>query len=120
VINVDELLTTTLKSVGVPVKRLLYDVQPGEVKPDSFITFLLLLNADDEFADDDAVANRSFYRADVFAKSGVMALVRKTRKALKAAGFYGVTVVTEIYEESTGYHHVPVEFYFMDYPETEE
>ena len=32
----------------------------------------------------------------------------------KAAGFYGITINAEVYEQDTGYYHVPVEIKYME------
>ena len=33
---------------------------------------------------------------------------------MKEAGFYGITFDPEVFEESTGYYHIPVEFKYME------
>jgi len=33
---------------------------------------------------------------------------------LKEAGFYGITVDPEVFENETGYYHVPVEIKYME------
>ena len=107
--GVDSLLKTTLLSLGVPVERLRY-----RGKADVYMTFQLLTGQETEFADDDATAYEHYYRLDIFSKGSYTALLRRTESALKAAGFYGITVCAEIYEEATSFYHVPIEFYFME------
>ena len=41
-------------------------------------------------------------------------LMRSAKRALKEAGFYGITFDPEVFEENTGYYHVPVEFKYME------
>jgi len=36
------------------------------------------------------------------------------KTALKAAGFYAITIDAETYEQDTGYYHVPVEIKYME------
>ena len=42
------------------------------------------------------------------------ALLQRLKTALKAAGFYGITINAEVYEQDTGYYHVPVEIKYME------
>ena len=107
--GVDSLLKSTLLSLGVPVERLRY-----RGKAEAFITFQLITGQETAFADDDATAYEHHYGADIYAKGDYIALLRRTENALKAAGFFGITVNAEIYEEATGFYHVPIDFYFME------
>ncbi len=36
-------------------------------------------------------------------------MLRRTKQALQAAGFYGIVVDPEVYESDTGFYHVPIE-----------
>ena len=49
-------------------------------------------------------------------KNPMVALQKNThlKTALKAAGFYGITINAEVYEQDTGYYHVPVEIKYME------
>lgn len=107
--NVDSLLKTTLEGLGVPVERLKYG---GKAK--TFITYQLVVGREVHFADDDNEAEEYTYRADIYSRVDYIALMRNTKRTLKEAGFYGITFDPEVYEESTGYYHVPVEFKFME------
>ena len=107
--EVDKLLTKTLLSIGVPVERLLFGG-----KADSFITFQLITKQETAFSDDDGAAIESFYRANIFSKNDYTDLLHRTYSALKEAGFYGITVNSEIYEHDTGFYHVPMDFYYTE------
>ena len=85
--NVDALLKTTLEGLGYPVERLKYD---GKAK--TYITYQLVVGRDVHY----------------------IALMRSAKRALKEAGFYGITFDPEVFEENTGYYHVPVEIKYME------
>lgn len=107
--RVDGLLKSTLSSLGVPVERLRFT---GEA--DTYITFQLLSGREDAYADDDGNAYEHYYGADIFTKGNYLALLQQMKRALKAAGFYGITVNAEMYEKDTELYHVSLDFYFME------
>ncbi len=108
-VNVDGLVKSTLAGLGKPVERLRFTKEA-----ETFITFQLILAKDAAFADDESTAKEYLYRADIYSRSDYIGLVRQAERALKAAGFYGVTVNAEVYESGTRYYHVPIEFYYME------
>lgn len=107
--DVDSLLKTTLEGLGVPVERLVFTGNASV-----FFTYQFVLGADTAFADDESGAEEFLYRVDLYTKGDFFALIRRTKQALKAAGFYGVTVDPEVYEQDTGYYHVPIEMKYME------
>jgi hypothetical protein len=107
--TVDSVLKTTLEAQGVPVERLRY-----KGKADTFITFQIIYGRDTCFADDDSEGTEYTYRIDIFSKQDYIALLRNTTRALKEAGFYGITVDPEVFESETGYYHIPVEIKYME------
>lgn len=102
--DVDSLLKTTLEGLGVPVERLAYT---GNAP--AFFTYQFLLGQDTAFADDDSEAEEYLYRVDLYTRGDFFTLLRKTKQALKAAGFYGITVDPEVLEPDTRFYHVPIE-----------
>jgi hypothetical protein len=107
--RVDNLLLSTLLTLGLPVERLRF---AGEAE--AFITFQIISGSETEFADDDGQAYEYLYRVDIFSKTDYITLMRRAEKALKAAGFYGITVNAEIYEHDTGFYHIPLDIYYME------
>ena len=108
-VDVDSLLKTTLKGLGVPVKRLKYD---GRAK--TFITYQLVVGRDAHFADDESEAEEFTYRVDIYSKSDYIPLLRRLKMALKNAGFFGIVFDPEVFESNTGYYHIPVEIKYME------
>ena len=51
---------------------------------------------------------------NIYSKTDYFALLQRLKTALKAAGFYGITINAEVYEQDTGYYHVPVEIKYME------
>ena len=41
----------------------------------------------------------------------------RTAQALKAAGFYGLVIDPEVYEQDTGFYHVPIEAKYYEQTE---
>lgn len=109
---VDELLKSTLDELGVPVERLKFS---GEAE--TFIVFHLTNADDDEFADDEPIIHEHQFRIDFFSKGNYMALVKQAKAKLKAAGFYGISVNAEFFEESTGYNRISLDSFFMEVQE---
>lgn len=107
--SVDSLLKTALLTVGVPVERIFYD---GEAE--TFITFQIIVGTETGHADDESGATEFVYRVDIYSKTNFITIMRRTIRAVKAAGFYGVSVESETYESDTGYYHVPLEIKYME------
>lgn len=105
----DEAIKTALDTLGVPVDRLFYD---GEAP--SFVTYQLVVGIPGGFADDEYTHEEYTYRVDVYSRTEHIPLLRKAKQALRAAGFYGLTVDPEVYENETGYYHIPLEIKYME------
>ena len=107
--NVDALLKITLKELGYPVERLKYD---GKAK--TYITYQLVVGRDVHFSDDENGAEEFTYRVDIYSRGDYIALMRSAKRALKKVGFYGITFDPEVFENDTGYYHVPMEIKFVE------
>lgn len=107
--DVDSLLHSTLKGLGVPVERLKYGGKAA-----SYITYQLVVGRDTFFSDDEEGAQEYTYQVHIFSKKDYFALIQSAKKALKAAGFYGIEIGAEVYEQDTGFYHVPVEIKYME------
>ena len=106
--DVDTLVKTTLEKLGYPVERLIYTG-----KAETFITYQIVVGLDTHFSDDES----GTYWLEYYVKENrvdYIALMRSAKRALKEAGFYGITFDPEVFEENTGYYHVPVEFKYME------
>ena len=107
--NVDSLLKAELEKLGVPVERLKYGGKAA-----CFIVYQLVVGRDVHFSDDENGAEEFTYRVDIYSRGDYIALMRSAKRALKEAGFYGITFDPEVFEENTGYYHVPVEIKYME------
>lgn len=103
------ILKQTLDTLGVPVQRLTYS---GSAE--TFITYQCITSTETAFADDDNEAEEFLYRVDIFSRRDYIALLRQTKRALKLAGFYGVTIEAELYENDTRFFHVPINAYYCE------
>lgn len=107
--NVDSTLKAFLDTLGVPVARLKYTGRAA-----CFIVYQLVVGRDTSFSDDEADAQEYSYQVHVYSKTDYFALLQRLVAGLKAAGFYGITINAESYEQDTGYFHVPVEIKYME------
>jgi len=107
--DVDDLVKLTLESLGLPVARIFFTG-----KAESWITYQLLLGRETGHADDEAVREGFLYRAHVFSRTNYLPIVKRVRKVLKAAGFDSIEFEAEIYEEDTGFYHIPIKFNFTE------
>ena len=108
-IDVDSLLKSTLSAQCPNVARLLF-----KGKANVFITYQLVMARDTDPADDELHGTEYLYRVGIYSKTDYIALLSKTKRALKEAGFYGLVINPEDYEEDTGYFHVPIETKYYD------
>lgn len=76
-------------------------------KEDTYITIQLISSRAIVHADDDFDRMRSRYRIHLFAKEGHVKLYKRIIKALKADA-HDIFVEAELYENDTGYHHIPI------------
>lgn len=107
--NAENAVKTALDSLGVPVARMIYNG-----KADTFITYQLVLSGEMAFSDDDNEAEEFLFRIDIYSRRDYIALLRRTKRALKAAGFYGVAVQAELYEDDTQLFHIPLNVYYCE------
>ena len=68
-------------------------------------------------ADDETHGTEYTYRVDIYSKRDYIALLRRAKQALKAAGFYGLVIDPEVYEKDTGFYHVPIEAKYYEQTE---
>ena len=91
-----------------PAARLVWKVRKGQEKPKTYYTFQRITRIPATSADDEVKEETETYLVRIVTKCDFEALVDKTVKALREAG-YGVTSVDqEVYEEATGYWIVPI------------
>lgn len=107
--TVDSLLKTTLETVCPNVERLRFTG-----KAQTFITFQIVTSREVDHADDENGGTEYFYRFDLYSKTDYIALLRRAINALKSAGFYGISIDPEVFENDTGFYHVPVEIKFLE------
>lgn len=100
---VASLLKETLQSLNKPVSRLSY-----KGKAATYFTFQRILIQPVGYADDESSNELHTFRVDLFSKSDFTTLLKSTLEALKAAGFTISSVDPEIYENDTGFYHVPI------------
>jgi hypothetical protein len=101
---VDTLLNTTLEGLGHPVARLFYG---GEA--DTYITFQIVSCRGVDAADDVNTREETIYQVNIYSKVDYTSLLENAMVALRAAGFRGITVGSETYEQDTEYYHVPIQ-----------
>jgi hypothetical protein len=106
---VTDTLTTALKSLGKPVSRLVY-----KGKAETYFTFQTVISQPSGYADDDSTHTLHTFRVGLFTKGDFTTLLSNTLTALKQAGFTISSVDAEIYENDTGFYHVPITIKVME------
>lgn len=110
--TVDCLLKSTLDALCPNVARLFFRGKAG-----TYITYQLVSSEDMAAADDETHGTEYTYRVDIYSKRDYIALLRRVKQALKAAGFYGLVIDPEVYEQDTGFYHVPIETKYYEQTE---
>lgn len=110
------MLKNALKTLGKPVYRLVYNPkdQKNKVSPQTYFTFQTVLSQPSGYADDDSTATLHTFRVDLYSKLDFSQLLSNTLTALKQAGFTISVVDAEMYENDTGYYHVPITIKIME------
>jgi len=106
-INVDALLNATLAKMKLPVSRSLHTGNE-----DQFLVFNGGMQQEIDFADDDAETEEYHYAVNLYSRKDYITQLQKLKKLLKQAGFVGITVQPDLYEEDTGYHHIPIDLHY--------
>ena len=101
--TVDRLLKSTLDALCPNVARLFFRGKAG-----TYITYQLVSSEDMAAADDEMHGTEYTYRVDIYSKRDYIALLRRVKQALKAAGFYGLVIDPEVYEQDTGFYRAPI------------
>jgi len=107
--TVDALIVATLGTLGVPTQNLVYT---GTA--DDYINYRLLEQKDTNPADDEPTATEYVFMANIISRHRHKELTRQARKALRAAGFYGIETTAELYENDTGRYHSVIQFNFLE------
>ena len=105
----DKALDAALKALRYPVARAYYKGKPVS----TYFTYQIIAGTPTAFADDDNTAMESTWRVDLYTKRNYTALLPKVIRALKDAGFYGVSIEAEMFEADTGFYHVPLEAKYL-------
>ena len=97
-----------LEKSGFPAARLVWKVKKGQVKPETYYTFQRVTRIPAISADDEVKDEQETYLVRIITKCDFEALVDKTVKNLREAGYAVTSVDQEAYEEATGYWIVPI------------
>lgn len=97
-----------LEKSGYPATRLVWRVKKGEEKPETYYTFQRITRQPALITDDEVKEEAETYLVRLVTKRDFEALVDKTVKNLRAAGYCVMSVDQENYEEATGYWIVPI------------
>lgn len=113
---ISELLTSALKTLGKPVYRLARTPKGSQnrISPESYITFQTVLIQPNGYADDDNTTTLHTFRVNLYSKVDFTQLLINIISVLKQAGFTISTVDAEMYENDTGYYHVPITIKYLE------
>lgn len=108
---IDELITSTLKALGVPTQRTVFT---GKPKPETYTISQMITSLPNDYANDDNETIKHTLRVHIYSKRDYTQLLDVAISALKAAGFVISSIDNEIYEEETGYYHRPITIKFLE------
>ena len=106
--NINSPVENALSGVGCPIRPI--KVTDGK-KPETYITYYTYLETGELYGDDEELTESTFGTIDIFSKINFKRLVDEVKRALKKAGFTVVSSGPEMWEDDTGYYHVPVDFF---------
>ena len=104
--NINPLIENALSDIGCPVSPIRFTGKNG-----TYITYYTTSEADEIFADDEAIGGGTNATVDVYSKGNFKSLVKEVKKKLKQAGFSILPSGLELFEPETGYYHVVIEIY---------
>ena len=116
--NINPIVEKALYGIGCPVSAV--RIKPGE-KPETYITYYTVSESGELFADDEERAETTYGTVDLFSKTNYKKILKNIKSRLKKAGFMVTSSGPEMWENDTGYFHIPVSFYLeSESEETEE
>lgn len=107
--SAEAVLKETLEGLGFPAERMVFNGQA-----DTYFVFQCVISSPTAYSDDDNDAEESVFHIDLFTRRNYGETLRAAKRALKAAGFYGISVEAELYERDTGYYHAPITARFLE------
>lgn len=113
---VADLLNKTLKGACKSVYRIAYNPKDerSKISPEAYLAFQTIISQPSGYADDDSTVTLHTFRVDLYSKKDFTKLLSDTLTVLRQAGFTISSVDTEIYENDTGYYHVPITIKIME------
>ena len=111
--NINPLIESALSGLTFGGKTVFYAplVIPDNKKGKAYCTYYTYLEHDVVYADDEPQEAETFGTVDIFCKGDYKSLLQDVKGRLCSAGFIIGDVGPELYENDTGYYHVPVNIY---------
>ncbi len=106
--KIDTVLSNTL--TPIPVKYGWYDKDISE----THVTFILLSDDDEDYADDEAETNTQLVQVDVWSKENMDDLKKSIKVAMKTLDNCTYSDGADLYEDDTQIYHKALRFYITE------
>ena len=103
---INALKDITYNGEKIPVSPLVY-----KGTSTTYITFYTWLKSTELWADGSPLIEGNNCTVDLFCKGNYIDLLADIKNRLRNAGFYIAGIGPEIYEDDTGYYHIPINIY---------
>lgn len=114
--NINPIVEAAL--VGLQYRGKSVNIAPNVIdqvkKGECYCTYYTYLDQDEAFADDEPQDSVTYGTVDLFCKGNIKSVLRNIKIRLRTAGLTLIDVGPELYENDTGYLHVPINFYIED------
>lgn len=81
-------------------------------KANQYLTYYTYSTVFEDAVDDEFTNEVKYGTLDIYSKTNYIQIIKEVIKILKENGFTVTDLGIEDYEEDTGFHHVPVNFYY--------
>ncbi|MBU3153898.1 hypothetical protein [Clostridium estertheticum] len=107
-ININDFIEETLKTINVPIRFQIYDEDET-----TYITYLQYLGQNEKFSEDVEEIKGHYVQINVFSLGDYTDIVTKVELLMKEADFKK-TNETDLYEEKTHYFHKGLRYFYAE------
>lgn len=109
--NINPKIESAFKDFKVDKTKIPIEYQQYKGKATTYLTYYTYYEEPAEFSDDEVELECTYGTIDIFCKGNFKKVLKEVKKVLKNNGFTVTDCGPEDFEEETGFHHVPVNFY---------
>lgn len=103
--NINPIIEKAFEKYKIPISYMTY-----KGNADTYLTYYTWQELPDNFCDDDNEIEVAYGTIDIYSKKNFKEILKDVKKILKNNGFLVTDVASEMYEETTKFFHVPINF----------